>query len=59
MFSRAYHPREVHEDVMATLGEAAPSYRMLKKWAAEFKEFKHGRESVEDDSHPGRPVPAL
>ena len=46
-------PNEVHEDMVATLGEDAPSYTIVKKWAAE---FKRGRESLEDDPRPGRRV---
>ena len=46
-------PKEVHEDMIATLGEEAPSYTTVKKWAAE---FKRGRESLEDDPRSGRPV---
>ncbi len=46
-------PKEVHEDMVETLGEGAPSYSMVKKWAAE---FKRGRESLEDDPRSGRPV---
>ena len=38
--------REIHEDVMKTLGNESPSYSTVKKWAAE---FKRGRESIEDD----------
>ena len=38
---------------MVKLGENVPSYSMLKKWAAE---FKRGRESLEDDPRPRRPV---
>ena len=46
-------PKDIHEDMVATLGEHAPSYSMVKKWAAE---FKRGRESLEDDPRPGRSV---
>ncbi|XP_041350779.1 protein GVQW3-like [Gigantopelta aegis] len=46
-------PKEIHEDMVITLGEDTPLYSMVKKWAAE---FKHGRESLEDDPRPGRPV---
>ena len=42
-------PKEIHEDMTATLGEDAPSYSMVKKWAAE---FKRGRQSLEDDPRP-------
>ena len=30
-------PKEIHEDLVVTLGENAPSYSMVKKWPAEFK----------------------
>ena len=40
-------PKEMHGDMVVTPEEVAPSYSMLKKWAAE---FKRDRES------PGRPV---
>jgi histone-lysine N-methyltransferase SETMAR len=46
-------PRNIHDDMVATLGDQAPSYSMVKKWAAE---FKRGRQSLEDDPRPGRPV---
>ena len=46
-------PKKVHEDMVATLGEDAPSYSTVKKWAAE---FKRGRDSLEDDPRPGRLV---
>lgn len=39
--------------MVAALWEGAPSYRMVKKWAAE---FKCERESLEDDPSPRRPV---
>lgn len=36
-----------------TIGEDAPLYAMVKKWAAE---FKRRWESLEDCSRPGKPV---
>lgn len=45
-------PSQMKEDFDNTLGESAPSYSMIKKWAAL---FKHGRDSVEDDPRSGRP----
>lgn len=46
-------PKEVHDDMVETLGAEAPSYSTVKKWAAE---FKRGRESLEDDPRSGRPA---
>ena len=43
--------KEIQEDMMVALEEDAPSYSMVKKWAAE---LKHGRESFEDDPRLGR-----
>ena len=45
--------KEFQEDMVVTLGDDALSYSMVKKWAAE---FKHGRESLEDNTCLGRPV---
>ena len=45
--------KEIHEDMVVTWGEDAPSQSMVNKWTAE---FKCGRESLEDDPRPGRPV---
>ena len=39
--------------MVATLGKAVPSYATVKRWVAE---FKCGRQSLEDDPRPGRPV---
>ena len=36
--------------MVATLRTDAPSYATIKSWVAE---FKHGRESLEDDPHSG------
>ena len=46
-------PKDIYEDMVTTLGEGAPSYSMVKKWAAE---FKRGRQSLEDDPRPARPA---
>ena len=39
--------------MVATLGKDYPSYATVKRLVAE---LKHGRESLEDDPHSGRPV---
>ena len=44
-------PKKIHEDMVATLRDAAPSYSMVKKWAADFKQ---GRDSLEDDPCQGK-----
>ena len=46
-------PKDIHNDMVATLGKDAPSYATVKRWMAE---FKRGRQSLEDDPRPGRPV---
>ena len=38
--------------MVETLGKDAPSYATIKRWMAQ---FKHGRDSLQDDSHSGRP----
>lgn len=48
---QGFSPKEVHKDMVATYGESAPSYSMVKKWATQ---FQCGRESLEDDSCPGK-----
>ena len=39
--------------MVATLGEDAPSYSMVKTWAAK---FIHGKESLESSARSERPV---
>ena len=46
-------PKDIHNDMVATLVKDAPSYATVKKWVAE---FKRGRQSLGDDPRPGRPV---
>lgn len=48
-------PLNIHGDMVATLGNSAPSYATVKRWVAE---FKMGRESVKDDPRVGRPSTA-
>ena len=43
-------PKEIHEDMVVTLGEDAHSYSTVKKWDAELKCC------LEDDPPPRRPV---
>ena len=44
---------EIHDDMLRTLAESAPSYATVTCW---IREFKHGRDSVEDDPRSGRPL---
>jgi hypothetical protein len=46
-------PKEILERMVAVYGDSAPSYYKVKFWS---KQFKCGRESIEDDPHTGRPV---
>ena len=47
-------PKKILERMVAVYGEsAAPSYSKVKFWS---KQFKWGRESIEDEPHTGRPV---
>ena len=46
-------PKDIHNDMVATLGKDAPAYATVKSWVAE---FKSSRQSLVDDPHPGRPV---
>ena len=50
---KGFTPKEIHEDMVVTLREDAPSYSMMKKWDAE---FIHGKKSLESDPRPEKPV---
>ena len=47
--------KDLHADMVATLGDDAPAISIVQKWVAE---FKGGRQSLEDDPRPGRPTTA-
>ena len=47
--------KEIHTDMVSTLGDDAPDLSTVKKWAAE---FKRGRKSLPDDPRSGRFSPA-
>ena len=43
---------EIHDDMLRTLAQSAPSYATVTRW---IREVKRGRDSVEDDPRLGRP----
>ena len=43
---------EIHDDMLKTLAESVPSYATVTRWT---REFKRGRDSVEDDPRSRRP----
>jgi len=45
----------IHQDLVTILGDSAYSYRSVAEWS---RRFKAGRDSVEDDPRPGRPLTA-
>ena len=47
--------KEIHEDLLETLGKEPPSYSTVKAWASM---FKRGRDRVEDDGPSGCPKDA-
>jgi transposase len=44
--------KEIFEDLTETYLNFSPSYATIKRWT---RLFQQGRESIEDDPHPGRP----
>ena len=46
-------PKDIHANIIATLGDDAPALSTTKKWLAE---SKRGRKSFEDESSSGRPA---
>ncbi|XP_045453244.1 histone-lysine N-methyltransferase SETMAR-like [Melitaea cinxia] len=48
--------KDIHSDLVETLGDSAPPYSTVARWA---KEFKLGRTSTEDEHREGRPSTSL
>lgn len=46
---------QIHKGTHDTIEDSAPSFTAVHKWVTE---FKHDCESLEDDSHSGRPKTA-
>lgn len=53
LVKKGLNATEIKNDMQEVLGESAPSYRVIAFWSSQ---FKRGRESIEDDPRPGRPV---
>ena len=45
--------KEIHRCMADVYGDSSPKYSTVAKWSAE---FKHGRDSLEDDPRPDRPA---
>jgi histone-lysine N-methyltransferase SETMAR len=52
LVKKGMQARQIHDDMLLTLDDSAPSYSTVKKWVAL---FKFGRTSIEDDHRSGRP----
>ena len=48
-------PKDIHADMVATLGDDAPALSIVQRWAAD---FKRDRESFDDDPRFGSPATA-
>ena len=55
LFLKGMSGKDIHDDVLKTLGEDASSYSVVKSWIVE---FKRGRISTADDPRSGRPKDA-
>ncbi|KAL0822343.1 hypothetical protein ABMA28_004441 [Loxostege sticticalis] len=49
-------PTQIRERMLKVFGDSSPSEFVIKFWS---KQFKHGRESLEDDPRSGRPISAV
>ena len=48
--------KEIHWRMADVYGDSSPKYSTVAKWSAE---FKHGRDSLEDNPRPGRPADVI
>jgi len=55
LFLKGMSGKVIHDDMLATLGDNATAYSIVKSWLAE---FKRRRNSVEDEHRTGRPKDA-
>lgn len=55
-FKRGLKQEECHAQLFRTFEDIAPSRATVFRW---FAEFKRGRESLKDETHPGRPPTAV
>lgn len=54
-YKRQLGYQQSHENLTAAFGDAAPSLSAVSHW---FREFRRGRELLEDEARPGRPAEA-
>ena len=48
--------KEIHRHMADMYGDNSPKYSTVAKWSAE---FKHGRDSLEDEPRPGHPADVI
>lgn len=46
-------PSIIHDELSSVLGDQTPSLRTVQRWS---KAFREGREEMEDEGRPGRPI---
>ena len=56
LFKEGNSPAVIKDRLDGVYGESSPSYSTVKNWV---KEFRFGRETIEDEGHEGRPVDML
>jgi len=56
LFLKGMSGKAIHDDMLATLGDNAPAYSVVKSWLAK---CKRGRNSIEDEHHSRCPNDAV